>query len=112
MLTCVGNDYGFDRLFSRQVEGLGREGDLLVVFSTSGSAANLRFAVEAARARGLKVLSILGRDGGALRGLSDVELIVAHSATEHIQEAHQVILHQVLELVECAFPEQTGAEEA
>lgn len=103
-LTCIANDFGFDSVFSRQVAGLGRAGDLLVLFSTSGSARNLEEALEAARAAGMKVLSILGRDGGRLAGRSDVEIVVEHSATERIQEAHQLILHVVLDAVEQAFP--------
>ncbi len=105
-LTCIGNDYGFESIFSRQVEGLGSAGDLLVLFSTSGSSDNISKALAAARVAGLRVLSILGRDGGDIKGLSDVEVIVPHWETAHIQEAHQVILHQMLELVELAFCEE------
>ncbi|MDD5704666.1 MAG: SIS domain-containing protein [Kiritimatiellae bacterium] len=104
-LTCIGNDFGFDSVFSRQIEGLGRAGDLLVLYSTSGRAANLTGALEAARARRMRALLILGRDGGSLAGQGDVEIIVAGAATEHIQEAHQVLLHILLEAVERAFPD-------
>ena len=103
-LTCIGNDYGYDAVFSRQIEGLGRQGDVLVVFSTSGNAANLRNAVSQARARGCRVVSLLGRDGGPLAGLSDVEIIVAGNATERIQEAHQVIVHLILDALEDVRP--------
>jgi len=103
-LTCIGNDFGFDHIFSRQIEGLGKTGDLLVVFSTSGNAANLTHAVEAARVKGLRTICILGRDGGALAGRGDLELCVPGEATARIQEAHQVILHLILEEVELAFP--------
>ena len=102
-LTCIGNDFGFDRIFSRQVEGLGRRGDVLVLFSTSGKAANLQRAVDAARGRGVKVVCMLGRDGGALAGRGDLEIVVPGSATERIQEAHQVIIHLILDAVEAAF---------
>lgn len=103
-LTCIGNDFGFDAVFARQVEGLGRPGDLLVIFSTSGAATNLRLAVAAARARSMRVLLLLGRTGGALAGLGDVELLVPRQqATERIQEAHQVVLHVLLDAVELAF---------
>ena len=102
-LTCIGNDFGFDAVFSRQVEGLGRPGDLLVLFSTSGRAANLAQAVAAARRRRLRVLLLLGRDGGALAGQGDLEIIVPGTATERIQEAHQVVLHILLDAVERAF---------
>ncbi|MEI8242606.1 MAG: SIS domain-containing protein [bacterium] len=103
-LTCIGNDFGFDEVFARQIEGLGRTGDLLVLFSTSGAAVNLRRAVTAARARQVRVLLLLGRDGGALAGTGDQEIIVRGQATERIQEAHQVILHVLLDAVELAFP--------
>ena len=102
-LTCIGNDFGFDAVFARQVEGLGRPGDLLVLFSTSGAAANLRRAVEAARAARMRVLLVLGRDGGPLAGAGDAEILVAGQATERIQEAHQVILHVILDVVEQTF---------
>lgn len=103
-LTCIGNDFGFDRVFSRQVEGLGAAGDLLVLFSTSGNAANLLHALEAARRQGVRTAAILGRNGGTLAGLADWELCVPGTATERIQEAHQVVLHLILEEVELAFP--------
>jgi D-sedoheptulose 7-phosphate isomerase len=103
-LTCIGNDFGYDEVFARQVEGLGRSGDLLVVFSTSGAAVNLRRAVAKARERKMRVLLLLGRDGGALAGTGDVEIIVRGQATERIQEAHQVLLHVLLDAVERAFP--------
>ncbi len=103
-LTCIGNDFGFDALFARQVEGLGRAGDLLVVFSTSGAAANLRLAVAAARQKSMRVLLLLGRGGGPLAGLGDIEIVVPDAeATERIQEAHQVVLHVLLDAVEQAF---------
>lgn len=103
-LTCIGNDFGFDYIFSRQIEGLGQDGDILVVFSTSGNSANLARAVDAAEERGLTVVAFLGRDGGALAGVADYEIIVQGDATERIQEAHQVLLHIVLDEVENAFP--------
>lgn len=102
-LTCICNDYGADYIFSRQVEAFGAEGDLLVVFSTSGNSQNLITAVESARAKGCKVLTLLGRDGGKLKGQADVELIIQANASAHIQEAHQVVLHALLEQVEQFF---------
>ncbi len=106
VLTCIGNDFGFDYIFSRQVEGLGNPGDVLVLFSTSGHAANLDRALAAAKERGLVTVAILGRDGGALANRADHELIVPGTATERIQEAHGVLLHLVLDEVEAAFPVQ------
>lgn len=103
VLTCIGNDFGFDHVFGRQVEGLGREGDTLVLFSTSGNAANLSNALAAAKAKGVKTVCLLGRDGGALAGKSDCEIIVKGNATERIQEAHQVLVHIILDAVETAY---------
>ena len=105
-MTCIGNDFGFDEVFARQVEGLGASGDLLVLFSTSGKARNLSRALEVARARNMRVLALLGRDGGPMHGLADVEILAPGAGTENIQEAHQVILHLLLEAVEQSFPER------
>ena len=102
-LTCIGNDFGFDHIFSRQLEGLGRPGDVLVLFSTSGSAPNLALALEEAGRKGMRTICLLGRDGGPLAGRADLEVIVRGTATERIQEVHQVILHLVLDDVEGAF---------
>ncbi len=102
-ITCIGNDFGFDEIFSRQVEGLGQPDDILVVFSTSGKARNLLRAIEAARERGMRTLAILGRNGGPLAGVADLEIIVPGEATERIQEVHQVILHLLLDCAERVF---------
>jgi len=102
-LTCIGNDFGFERIFSRQIEALGRRGDALVLFSTSGRSANLLPALRAARIRGLKTICLLGKGGGALAGRADCEIIVAATATERIQEAHQTVVHLILEAVEEVF---------
>lgn len=102
-LTCIGNDFGFDRVFSRQVEGLGAEGDLLVLFSTSGNAENLSLAVEAARAKGMKTLAILGKGGGRLAGRADIEIIIDGTDSGRIQEAHQLLMHILLDAVEHEF---------
>lgn len=104
-MTCIGNDFGFDEVFARQVEGLGAPGDLLVLFSTSGKARNLSRALETARGKGMRVLALLGRDGGPMRGRADVEILAPGAGTENIQEVHQVVLHLLLEAVERAFPE-------
>lgn len=105
-LTCIGNDFGFEHIFSRQIEGLGRAGDVLVLFSTSGSAENLRLGLEAAHAKGLKVICLLGKDGGKLAGLGDYELIAPGHVTERIQEVHQLLLHIILDAVENEFIDQ------
>ena len=99
-LTCIANDFGYDSIFSRQIEGLGKPDDVVVVFSTSGNAANLKLAIDAARKQGCRVLAILGRDGGRVAGMADVEIIVDGADTERIQEAHQVVLHLILDALE------------
>ena len=103
-LTCIGNDFGYDEIFRRQVEGLARKGDVLVLFSTSGRARNLQNALEAARRRRVTTMCLLGRDGGPMAGCADHELIVRSAETARIQEAHQVVMHILLEMVEAAFP--------
>lgn len=101
ILTSIGNDAGYDAVFARQVEALGRPGDALVAFSTSGRSANVCRAMEAARAAGLWVLGIAGGDGGAMPGLSDACLrISASTATPRIQEGHQLLVHLLCERVE------------
>lgn len=92
-LTATANDYGFDHVFSRQVEGLGRPGDVLVGITTSGNSANVLEALRVARARGLRTIALLGRDGGAARGLAELEFIVPGPETARIQEAHKVLIH-------------------
>ncbi len=102
-LTCIGNDYGFDKVFSRQVEAFGTLNDLLVLFSTSGNSANLHEAILQARIQGMKIMSLLGHGGGAIHGMADVELTIPETASAHVQEAHQVILHMLLEQVDARF---------
>lgn len=99
-LTCIANDYGFDEIFSRQVSGLGREGDVLVGFTTSGNSPNVLKALEAARAEGLFTICLAGKDGGRAKGLADLDIIVPSENTARIQEVHTFILHSWLEMVE------------
>jgi len=102
-ITCIGNDFGYEFIFSRQLEAFGQLGDVLILFTTSGNSSNLPPALEAAQLRDIKVICLLGKDGGMLAGKGDHEIIVPGQAGEHIQEAHQVILHIVLDAVEIAF---------
>ena len=102
-LTCIGNDFGFDEVFRRQLGGLGKRGDMLFLLSTSGTAMNLQLALDAARSMEIATVAFLGRDGGPLAGRADYEIIVRGSETARIQEAHQVLVHLVLEMVEGAF---------
>lgn len=100
LLTCIANDYGFDRIYSRQVEGQGRPGDVLVVFSTSGRSPNVVAALHTAKARQLKTIALLGKNGGTAKGIADHELIVPSDSTARIQEIHTFILHSWLLMLE------------
>jgi D-sedoheptulose 7-phosphate isomerase len=100
LLTAAGNDLGFDQIFSRQVEALVSAGDLLVVHSTSGRSPNVVRAAEAARAQGAKVLVLTAGDGGDLRPLADVALVIPTDRTDRAQELHLTIQHVICELVE------------
>ena len=102
-ITCTANDYGFDRVFSRGVEALGRDGDVLIALSTSGNSTNIGLAVEAARQRGLKTVALLGKGGGRLRGGCDHEIIVPGETADRIQEIHMLVLHVLVERVEVAL---------
>lgn len=104
--TCVGNDYGFDHIFSRQVMGLGRKGDVLVGLSTSGNSKNVILAVQEAKKLGMKTVALLGRDGGELKTLADLSIIVPAQTSDRIQEVHIKLIHTVIETVERSlFPE-------
>lgn len=105
-ITCVGNDYGFDYIFSRGVEAFGKEGDMFIGISTSGNSANVIKAVEAAKKLGMKTCVLLGKDGGKLRGTCDYEFIIPGETSDRIQEIHMMILHIIIEGVEkIMFPE-------
>ncbi|GGP21801.1 D-sedoheptulose 7-phosphate isomerase [Silvimonas iriomotensis] len=100
-ITCVANDYGFNEIFSRYVAAFGKEGDVLVGITTSGNSANVIRAVEEAQARGMKVLLLMGKDGGKLKGVADVEIIVPHFGfADRIQEIHIKVIHTLIDLVE------------
>jgi D-sedoheptulose 7-phosphate isomerase len=104
--TCVSNDYGFEYIFSRQLEGLARGGDLLVGLSTSGNSANVIRAVECARQMEVGTVALLGRDGGKLKNLVDLAIVVPAETSDRIQEVHIKIIHTVIEVVERQlFPE-------
>jgi len=99
-LTAVGNDYSYDKVFSRQVEGLAREHDVLVVLSTSGNSPSIIEAIHSAKRHGIKTIALLGRDGGNARGMADVEIIVPVKSTARIQEAHKFVIHAFCRLLE------------
>lgn len=105
-ITCVGNDYGFDYIFSRGVEAYGKEGDMFFGISTSGNSSNVIKAVEVAKAMGMKTCVLLGKDGGKLKGMCDYEFIIPGKTSDRVQEIHMMILHIVIEGVErIMFPE-------
>ena len=100
LLSAVGNDYGFEELFARQVAAFGLPGDLLVCLTTSGKSRNIDRALQEAKSRKMKSISFLGRDGGSTIGMADVDLLVRADLTSRIQEAHQLLLHVLCEIVE------------
>ncbi|HEX9593317.1 MAG TPA: D-sedoheptulose 7-phosphate isomerase [bacterium] len=108
-LTAIGNDYGFDRIFARQVEALAQAGDVLIAISTSGNSPNVLQAVETARQLGVGTIGLAGRGGGALRALVDLCLVAPHEETARIQELHITIGHILCDLVEAALVSEEGA---
>ncbi len=100
ILTSVGNDYSFDDVFSRQVEGLGNVGDVFWGITTSGNSANVVKAALAAHQKGMKVIASLGKDGGKMARLSDVALVIPSDSTARIQEMHILCAHSICELID------------
>jgi len=103
ILTAIGNDYGFDAVFMRQVEALATAGDVVVGISTSGNSPNVLKALQLARERGCRTVGLLGNDGGSIKGVCDLALIVPSSDTPRIQEGHITIIHIICDLVEKAL---------
>ena len=103
IITAIGNDFGYEYVFSRQVEGLGQPGDIFVGISTSGNSANLIHALDIAKKNRLITVGLLGRGGGSMKNLCDHKLIVPSQSTQHIQEAHILIIHEVCALIDNAF---------
>jgi D-sedoheptulose 7-phosphate isomerase len=100
-ISCVGNDYGFDDIFSRYLEGVGRRGDVLFCLSTSGNSKNILKAIETAKNKGIKVIALTGKDGGKMAGLADVEIRVPHFGfADRIQEVHIKVIHILIYLIE------------
>ncbi|MBI2064706.1 MAG: D-sedoheptulose 7-phosphate isomerase [Candidatus Yanofskybacteria bacterium] len=103
IITAIGNDFGYDYVFSRQVEGLGNQGDIFVGISTSGNSVNLIQALDIANKNGLITIGLLGKDGGNMKSMCDYKLIVPSQSTQHIQEAHIMIIHELCSLIDDAF---------
>ena len=99
-LTAAANDYGYEHVFARQVQGLARAGDVLVAISTSGQSPSIIHALETARSHDVRTVSLLGREGGACAGLAEVDIIVPNESTARIQEAHTLIIHTLCLLIE------------
>ncbi len=99
-ITCAGNDFGFENIFSRQVEAFGNPGDVFIGFTTSGNSANILKAFEAAKKQGLATAGFLGKDGGKARALCDIALLVPSAVTARVQEGHKVLYHSLCEWVD------------
>ncbi|WP_276903555.1 D-sedoheptulose 7-phosphate isomerase [Frischella perrara] len=100
-ISCVGNDFGYDAIFSRYVEGVGQTGDVLLGISTSGNSANVINAIHAAKVKGMKVIALTGKDGGKISGLADIEIRVPHFGfADRIQEIHIKVIHILIMLIE------------
>ena len=100
ILTAAGNDYGFDEIFARQVAAFGLPGDVLICLTTSGKSRNVIRALEEAKTRRLRTIAFLGRDGGSTVGVADLDILVKSDSTARAQEAHQLLLHVLCELIE------------
>ena len=109
ILTAIGNDYGYDYTFARQVEALGQAGDVFIAISTSGNSPNILRAADAARARGIRVIGFTGASGGKLAPLADICFCMPSSETPRIQEGHELIGHLLCALVEAEmYPRNAG----
>jgi D-sedoheptulose 7-phosphate isomerase len=106
ILTSVANDYTYERVFARQMEALGRAGDVAIGISTSGRSANVLAALQTAKTRGLTTVAFTGRDGGTIGAIVDLHVNVPHALTARIQEVHRSLIHAVCELVEMGLEEK------
>ncbi|SJZ56410.1 phosphoheptose isomerase [Trichlorobacter thiogenes] len=100
IITAIGNDYGFDRIFSRQVEALAAPGDAVIGISTSGNSPNVLKALEVARQAGCTTIGLLGKDGGSIKAVCDIPLIIPSHDTPRVQEGHITVIHILCDLIE------------
>ena len=99
-LTAIGNDYGYDKVFSRQLEGMGQEGDIFIGISTSGNSVNIINAFESAKEKGIMTVALTGRDGGKMAQMADIAIVVPSNDTPRIQESHILIGHIICDIIE------------
>jgi len=100
-ITCVGNDYGFDQIFSRYIEGVGAENDVLLAISTSGNSKNIVNAIQAAKTKNMKVIGLTGKSGGVMADLCDIEIRAPHSTyADRAQEIHIKVIHSLIDFIE------------
>ena len=99
-LTAIGNDYGYDKVFSRQLEGMGQEGDIFIGISTSGNSVNIINAFESAKEKGIMTVALTGRDGGKMAQMADIAIVVPSNDTPRIQESHILIGHILCDIIE------------
>ncbi len=104
LMSAIGNDYGFDEVFARQVAGMAQPGDVLIAITTSGNSKNILRALEEGKERGLTTVALLGRDGGPAKGKAQIELLVRSETTARIQEAHKFLLHTICGMVDARLP--------
>ncbi len=102
-LTAIGNDYGYEYVFSRQLEALGNEEDVLIGISTSGNSKNIIEAISKAKEKNIKIITLLGKDGGQIKDLGDINIIIPSNDTPRIQEMHIMVLHMICQIIDEGF---------
>lgn len=102
-LTAIGNDYGYKYVFSRQLEGLGNEGDIFIGISTSGNSQNVIEAIKKAKEKNIKIITLLGKDGGKMKKMGDLNIIIPSNETPRIQEMHIMVLHMICQIIDEGF---------
>jgi len=99
-LTAIGNDYGYEYIFSRQLEGLGNEGDIFIGLSTSGNSHNIIEAIKKAKEKNIKIITLSGKNGGKMKDLGDINIIIPSNDTPRIQEMHIMVLHMIAQIID------------